>query len=149
MLTMMGTLMSARSMAALNRFTPTGTWKTAMMTGLITLRPMKPQTTLGMAASSSITIFNVSFVLPVQNSETKIAAPNPKGTAITIASVVTLRVPTMSAPMPYWGWTEEVGIQFLLKKNSLKSSFARKGAPSLKTKKKMPNTNTMALMPQR
>ena len=61
---------------------------------------MKPQTTDGIAASSSMTILSVSLHLLPQNSETKTAAPSPNGTAITIASTVTLNVPTMSASTP-------------------------------------------------
>jgi hypothetical protein len=62
--------------------------------------PMKPQTTEGIAAKSSITIFKVSLVRWPQNSETKMAAPRPKGTAINIASSVTLAVPAISARTP-------------------------------------------------
>ena len=61
---------------------------------------MKPHTTLGIAASSSITIFSVSRTRGRQNSERKTAAPRPNGTAISIASAVTLNVPTMSASVP-------------------------------------------------
>ena len=68
-----------------------------MISGFITVRPMKPQTTEGIAASSSMTIFSVSFDARPQNSETKTAAPSPNGTAMSIASPVTLTVPTISA----------------------------------------------------
>jgi hypothetical protein len=61
---------------------------------------MNPQTTEGIAASSSITTFSVSLVFFPQNSETKIAAPSPNGTAISIASTVTLAVPAISASTP-------------------------------------------------
>ena len=71
-----------------------------MISGFITVSPMKPQTTDGMAASSSMTILSVSFTRGPQNSETKIAAPMPNGTAITMASAVTLAVPAISASTP-------------------------------------------------
>ena len=70
------------------------------MTLLITVRPMKPQTTLGMAASSSMTILSVSLSLGPQNSETKMAAPRPNGTASSMATAVTDRVPTVRARVP-------------------------------------------------
>jgi hypothetical protein len=55
MLTMIGTLMSARRTAPLSTFKPTGAWKTVWMRGFITEMPMKPHTTEGMAAKSSMT----------------------------------------------------------------------------------------------
>ena len=97
------------------------------MIGDITLNPMNPQTTEGMAASSSITTFRVSLVLPVQNSETKMAAPTPKGTAMTMARKVTLKVPTISAPTPNLVCVCEVGNHSVEKRNSLILSLARKG----------------------
>ena len=68
--------------------------------GPSTLIPMKPHTTEGTAARSSITILSVSFVRLRQNSDTNTAAPRPKGTAMTMESSVTLSVPTISAPAP-------------------------------------------------
>src|SRR5437763_551819 len=50
-----------------------------MMSGFITVSPMKPHTTDGMAASSSITILSHSLTRGAQNSETKTAAPTPNG----------------------------------------------------------------------
>ena len=67
---------------------------------LITVRPMNPHTTLGMAASSSMTILSVSLSLGPQNSETKMAAPSPNGTASRIATAVTDSVPTVRARVP-------------------------------------------------
>ena len=66
----------------------------------MTEMPMNPHTTEGIAASSSITIFSVSRTRGPQNSETNTAAPSPNGTAISIASPVTLNVPAMSASTP-------------------------------------------------
>src|SRR5690242_13563331 len=106
-----------------------------------TLKPMKPQTTLGIAASNSMTTLSVSLTFPEQNSETNTAAPRPKGTAINIARKVTLSVPTMSARTPNFGVDCDVGNHSVEKMKSLKKpenpSFARNGAPSRKTKKKM------------
>ena len=62
--------------------------------------PMKPHTTEGIAASNSMIILSISFMRPVQNSEMNIAAPRPKGTAIAMARMVTLPVPTISASTP-------------------------------------------------
>ena len=119
-----------------------------MMSGWSTPRPMKPHTTDGIAASNSIVTFSVSFTRPWQNSETNTAAPMPNGTAITIATPVTLSVPTMSASTPYCGRLSDFGIQLIEPKNSPKFSFDRNGAPSRKTKKKMPKTKIIAEMPQ-
>ena len=71
-----------------------------MINGLITMRPTKPQTTEGIAASNSMVIFRNSRVLPLQNSETKIAAPSPKGTARPMAMITTLPVPRIRARAP-------------------------------------------------
>jgi glycogen operon protein len=57
-------------------------------------------TTDGMAASSSMTTFRVSLSLGPQNSEMKIAAPSPNGTAMIMARPVTLNVPIMRANAP-------------------------------------------------
>ena len=120
------------------------------MIGFITVRPMKPHTMLGIAASSSMMIFKISRSLPVQNSEMKIAAPRPKGTAISIATPVTLSVPMSSASVPKRTLLIEVGYQSVLPRNSpmLNSLCARIGAPSRKTKKKIAKTKKIALMPQ-
>ncbi len=71
-----------------------------MINGFMIARPMKPQTTEGMAASSSTVTFRNSRVLPVANSAMKIAAPSEKGMATSMASPVTLAVPAISARMP-------------------------------------------------
>jgi len=71
-----------------------------MISGFISVNPMNPQTTDGMAASSSMVTFSVSFHCGPQNSEMKIAAPIPNGTAINIASTVTLAVPAINASTP-------------------------------------------------
>ena len=73
---------------------------TAMQMRLITVSPMKPHTTLGIAARSSITILSVSLSRLPQNSEMKIAAPSPIGTASAIATPVTDNVPSVSASVP-------------------------------------------------
>ncbi len=67
--TMIGTLMRARMIPPLRRFTPTGAPVNRTMSLLITVRPMNPQTTLGMAERSSMTIFRVSRRRGPQNSE--------------------------------------------------------------------------------
>ena len=66
---MIGTLIRARMMPPLSMFTPTGAPVYFTISRLITVRPMNPQTTLGMAASSSMTIFSVSLTFGPQNSE--------------------------------------------------------------------------------
>ena len=43
--------------------------KTLFTIGPSTIRPINPQTIEGIAASSSMTIFNVSFTFPWANSE--------------------------------------------------------------------------------
>ncbi len=66
---MIGTLIRARMMPPLRTFTPTGAPVNLTMSLLITVRPMNPQTTLGIAASSSITILSVSRTRGRQNSD--------------------------------------------------------------------------------
>ena len=97
---MIGTLISARTRPPFSTFRPMGVSNSLMITGFITVSPMNPHTTDGMAASSSITILSVSLIRCPQNSETKIAAPMPNGTAINMASAVTLAVPAISASAP-------------------------------------------------
>ena len=48
----------------------------------------------------SMTILSTSRVRPLVNSDTNTAAPSPSGTAITIASSVTEKVPAISAKAP-------------------------------------------------
>ena len=66
---MIGTLMSARIIPPFRMFTPTGAPVYFTISRLITVSPMKPHTTLGMAASNSMTIFSVSLTFGPQNSE--------------------------------------------------------------------------------
>ena len=70
---------------------------------------------------------------------------------MSIASVVTLKVPAIIASTPYRLLTSEVGYHCSLKRNwlRLKCELPRIGKASLKTKKKMPRTKTIALMPHR
>ena len=65
----MGTLMRARMIPPLRTFTPTGAPVYRVMSSLITVRPTKPQTTLGIAERSSMTILRVSRTRGPQNSE--------------------------------------------------------------------------------
>jgi hypothetical protein len=150
MLTITGMLISARRIAALSTFRPTGMWKSFWMSGFITVRPMKPQTMLGIAASSSMTTFKISRVFPLENSDTKIAAPRPNGTAMSIATPVTLSVPASRASVPKRTLLIEVGYHSVLVRNwpVLNSLLTRIGAPSRKTKKKIAKTKRIALTPQ-
>ena len=68
----------AAPVSALAKYRVTITWlhqlpgtavKMPLSNGPRTIRPMKPHTMEGMAASSSITIFSVSFTFPFANSE--------------------------------------------------------------------------------
>ena len=97
---MMGTLIRARISPPFSTFKPIGVWKSLMITGFITVKPTKPQTTEGMAASSSMVTLSDSLARGPQNSEMKIAAPIPNGTANAMASAVTLTVPAISASTP-------------------------------------------------
>jgi hypothetical protein len=100
---MIGTLISARMIAPFRTLMPIGAPVACVMIGLSTTAPMKPHTTEGMAARNSITILSVSRVFEPQYSDTKIAAPSPAGTAISMASAVTATVPASSATMPNCG----------------------------------------------
>src|SRR5688500_3809066 len=134
-------------MPALSTLSPIGAPVIAMMIGLSTIMAMNPQTMDGIAAKSSMTIFRASLVRLEANSDTYTAAPKPSGTASAMASPVTDNVPASSARMPYRGCLA-VGSQFDEVKNSPRSSsLIRKGAPSRNTKKKMANTNRIALQP--
>src|SRR5437773_2206740 len=147
---MIGTLISARMMPPFRMLMPIGVPVVCVMIGLSTAAPMNPQTTDGMAARNSITIFSVSRVFEPQYSDTKIAAPSPLGTAIAIARAVTDSVPARSATMPNCGWIVESGRQFALVKNSRRlRPLTSAGAASRKTKNRMLKTKKMALHPQR
>ena len=67
--TITGTLMSARMIPPFSTLTPTGAPVVVTISLLITVRPTKPQTTLGIADRSSITILSVSRTRGPQNSE--------------------------------------------------------------------------------
>jgi hypothetical protein len=67
--TITGTLIRARMIPPLRTPTPTGAPVASTMSRLIRVRPTKPHTTLGMAESSSITIFSVSRTRGAQNSD--------------------------------------------------------------------------------
>ena len=110
---------------------------------------MNPQTMDGMAARNSIKTFRTSRVRVVQNSDTKIAAAKPTGTAMIIARSVTDAVPARRARMPNCGRIVDSGRQLTLVKNSsLRSSvWKRAEAPSRKTKTKIANTKMIALQP--
>ena len=109
---------------------------------------MNPQTMDGMAARNSIKTFRTSRVRVVQNSDTKIAAAKPTGTAMIIARSVTDAVPARRARMPNCGRIVDSGRQLRLVKNSLRSSvWKRAEAPSRKTKTKIANTKIIALQP--
>ena len=97
---MIGMAMSARMTEAFKTFRPTDTPNHLMISGLITVIPMNPQTILGMAASNSMMIFSHSRSFPLQNSDRKIAPPIANGTAMTIATTVTLSVPMISRRTP-------------------------------------------------
>ena len=148
----MGRHISARMIAPFSTVSPNGTPKTDSMIPFMRVSPMKPHTTEGIAASNSITIFNPSLSFGPQNSEIKMAAPNPKGTEISTAKQLTLAVPKISASIPYRGLEFEDGYHSGLVRNLIRSnppSPKSKGAPSLKTKKKIPKTNRIALIPHR
>ena len=67
--TITGTLMRARMMPPFSTLTPTGAPVVETISRLITVRPTKPQTTLGIADSSSIVILSVSRTRGAQNSD--------------------------------------------------------------------------------
>jgi hypothetical protein len=137
---MIGTLINARMIPPFNMFTPTGVPVTSTINLLITVNPMNPHTTLGIAANSSMTIFSVSRNRGPQNSDMNIAAPNPNGTAMTMASAVTLNEPTVNAQVPYRTFFAEVGYHSALNKNSprLNPSLPKIGNASRNTKRISP-----------
>jgi len=80
-----------------------------------------------MAENSSITGFIISLNFPGINSEVKRAAPKERGNAITIATIVTLTVPTIRGIKEYLG-IKLIGCQSLVKKKTLKfASFLISG----------------------
>ncbi len=68
MVVMIGAAISPRMMPALSTLRPTGTLKSLMISGFMIVRPMNPQTTEGIAASSSTSTLSASRGLPVANS---------------------------------------------------------------------------------
>ena len=147
---MIGTLINASIIPPFSMVNPIGALNTTMINWFINVNPMNPHTTEGIAARSSMIILNVSLSFGLQNSDTNIAAPSPKGTAIHIAKTVTLKVPTIKAKAPYLLLFSEVGCHSTLVRNSFKSKpLKRKPAPSRNTKKKMPNTKIIELIPHK
>ena len=97
---MIGTLINPKMIAPFRTVIPMGAPKICMINWFMMVRPMKPHTTDGIAARSSITIFSVSLSLGEQNSEMKSAEPKPNGTAISMESIETLTVPAIRANTP-------------------------------------------------
>src|SRR5262249_10300883 len=117
--------------------------------GPSTIKPMKPQTMDGMAASNSMMILSDSFTLPFANSEMYTAAPSPTGTAMMRAMKVVTNVPTINATAPQLGSLPGggLGIQRELVKKRTQSSVGTIGAASLKINPKMAAMPMMLLQP--
>ena len=96
---MIGMLINARMIAPFKTERPVVEPKSRIKMDII-VRPINPQTTEGIAASNSITTFNISFNRVPQNSEINIAPPKLNGTAIVIANIATLNVPNMIRAAP-------------------------------------------------
>ena len=108
---MIGAAISPRITPALRTVSPTGTSNHSMIRGFMMVRPIKPQTTDGIAASSSTRTLRNSRTLPEANSAMKMAPPSEKGMATTMARPVTLAVPAIRARMPNSGASSSLGNQ--------------------------------------
>ncbi len=78
--------------------------------------PIKPSTTLGMAANNSIPAFRTSFIFKGATSAIYIAQPTPIGIEIIAAPNVTRSEPNIRGSMPNCGGSE-IGYQLFPNKN--------------------------------
>ncbi|CAO0826115.1 hypothetical protein SMICM17S_03909 [Streptomyces microflavus] len=91
--TMVGMIMTARTMPAASRLSPPGTSAMLPTNGRMSRIPISPYTIEGTAASSSTLIRRARAVRPGTYSESATAAPQPTGTARTSAMTHTTAEP--------------------------------------------------------
>ena len=123
-------------------------WNVDLITGPRVTMPMKPITTDGMAARSSMPAFRISLVLRGAISAMYRALATPRGTEIAAAPSVTSTEPSTSGNTPNCGGSD-MGYQFAPRRN-WKSPTCRKTArPSFSRNRKMSTTITIEVMPLR
>jgi len=112
------------------------------MSGTITTRPKKPNTTDGIPAKISTTDFKKNAEPGDAISEIYIADARPIGIATHIEPKVTRSVPKIKGISPKRGF-EDVGYQYSPEKNSKNGYFSKKTNPSLnKNKQRRKRENT-------
>jgi hypothetical protein len=95
---------------------PIGRWNTSLIIGTINWMPIKPITTEGIVAKTSIMGFKSSLIGLGASSPIYIAAPTPKGKAITIAPTVIKVEPKSKGTRPNFSILD-VGAHFVPVKN--------------------------------
>ena len=138
-LMIVGRAMMPKRTEPASQVSPVGTEKLTLITSVRTIRPKNPYTTDGMPARSSIAGLNTAFTRGDASSAMTIAHAMPRGAAMTIAPMVTRRVPTHSGRVPYVG-IAPVGFQVAPKRNSHGVAVAKMGRPSFTRNAKMKNT---------
>src|SRR3989338_2874419 len=108
--------------------------------------PMKPSTTLGIAAKSSMPDLRTSLTRPGATSAMKTAAAIPSGMAITAAPRVTRSEPRISGRMPKSGGSE-IGYQLVPVRNAAGRTVKKSRAPSFRRKTKISETMRIEATP--
>ena len=144
--TMVGMAMKARVTDPVRAVSPVGMWKTFLIQGPRVIMPMKPMTTEGMAASSSMPAFRTSLSRRGAISAMYRAAAMPMGTEMAAAPSVTSSEPRISGRMPKRGGSE-MGYQLLPKRKSITLSPRKRENPSRSRNRKISRTKTTENMP--
>ena len=139
--TMVGMAMKARMTEPVRAVSPVGMWKRFLIQGPRVTMPMKPMTTEGMAARSSMPAFSPSLSRPGAISAMYRAAAMPMGTEMAAAPSVTSSEPRISGRMPKRGGSE-IGYQLLPKRKSPTLSPRKRERPSRSRNKNISSTNT-------
>jgi hypothetical protein len=125
---------------------PVGRLKILFTRGTNVIIPIKPTTTLGIAAISSTKDFKISRILFGTISEINKAVITPIGTAITHAPMVTKTEPTINGKTPNEAEFDD-GYQKCPPINFKTPKFLKKEKPSLNKKEKIKTTNIIDIIP--
>ncbi len=120
--------------------------KRFLIQGPRVIMPIKPMTTEGMAANSSIPAFSTSFSRAGAISAINNAAAMPMGTEMAAAPKVTSSEPRISGRIPKRGGSE-MGYQLLPKRKSITLSPRNSENPSRSKKRKISKTKTTEKIP--
>jgi hypothetical protein len=146
MLTIVGIAIIESIIDPVKAVSPVGRENNFWTMGAKIIIPIKPITTLGIAAKNSIPIFKNSFVFPEATSAINIAQDTPRGKAITAAPIVTVRDPRIRERISnLGGW--DIGCQFFPNIKSIGETILNTEIPSFNRKKNIKATKIIEVNP--